>query len=175
MEVSVQIRQEQPSDYAEVYRLVKAAFAFSDHSDGTEADYLDALRKKAEFIPELSLVAEHAGQIVGQIVLYKTFISTPDKLLAALVLSPVSVRPDYFRRGVARAMISEAFERARALGYTAVFLCGDPAFYHKFGFMPAFEYGIYHISDKTKSAEWCMALELTPAALKGIQGTVDIV
>ncbi len=175
MEASIEVRRERSSDYAEVYRLVKAAFEHTDHSDGTEADYLDALRNKDAFIPELSLVAEHAGQIVGQIVLYNTSVTTRDGPFAALVLSPISVRPDYFRRGVARAMMERAFDIARQMGYTAVFLCGDPAFYRKFGFIPTFEYGVYHISDTKKSAEWCMALELSPAALKGIQGTVDIV
>ncbi len=169
------IREEQPFDYAEVYELVKAAFEHSSHSDGTEADYLNALRNKDAFIPELSLVAEHAGQIVGQIVLYNTCVTTQDGPFAALVLSPISVRPDYFRRGVASAMMKSAFEIAQGLGYTAVFLCGEPDFYRKFGFIPSFEYGVYHISDETKSADWCMALELSPGALKGIQGSVDIV
>ncbi len=170
------IRQERPSDYNEVYALVQAAFAFSEHSDGTEADYLNALRKKDTFIPELSLVAERGdGQIIGQIVLCKTRISTPGRTLTELVLSPISARPDCFRQGAARAMMEKAFEIAKDLGYTAVFLCGDPAFYEKFGFVPTFEYGIYHISDANRSAQWCMARELSAGALKGIHGTVDIV
>ncbi len=100
------IRQEKPSDYTEVYELVKAAFTFSDHSDGTEADYLDELRNKDSFIPELSWVAEHEnGYILGQVVLYKTIVTTHNGPFAALVLSPISVRPDYFRKGVASAMM----------------------------------------------------------------------
>jgi predicted N-acetyltransferase YhbS len=39
------IRQEQLSDYAEVYELVKVSFASASHSDGTEADYLNDVRK----------------------------------------------------------------------------------------------------------------------------------
>ena len=40
-------------------------------------DYLEKLRAKDVFIPELSLVAEHnSGKIVGQIVLCKTDITT---------------------------------------------------------------------------------------------------
>ncbi len=170
------IRQERPSDYREVYELVKAAFAFSEHSDDTEADYLNALRKKEAFIPELSLVAEREnGQIIGQIVLYKTDITTPDKVVTELVLSPISVRPDYFRRGVARAMMERAFEIAKSLGYKAVFLCGDPHFYRKFGFAPSLEKEIYHISDASRNAEWCMVKELSFGALKGIHGAINIV
>ncbi len=174
--VLIHIRRERPADYTEVYQLVKASFATASHSDGTEADYLSALRQKDGFIPELSLVAENkSGKIIGQIVLYETDIATPDKTVTELVLSPICVHPDYFRRGIARAMMAHAFGLARSKGYSAVFLCGDPVFYRKFGFAPTYEYGIYHVTDTERNAEWCMALELRAGALNDINGTVDIV
>lgn len=98
------IRQEQPADYDEIYELVKKAFATSTN-DG-EWDYLNELREKDTFIPELSLVAENDdGKLVGQIVLYKTNITTADRVYTELLLSPISVHPDFFRRGIARAMM----------------------------------------------------------------------
>jgi len=167
------IRQEQPTDYDEVYELVKMSFATSTN-DG-EWDYLNEIRKKDTFIPELSLVAENEdGKLVGQIVLYKTNIITSNGVYTELILSPISVHPDYFRRGIASAMMAEAFQIARKMGYTAVFLCGEPEFYGKFGFKPSYEYGIFHIADETKDAKWCMALELIPGALTGKSGTIDI-
>jgi len=172
----MKIRQERPADYPEVYELVKKSFATSPDADGTEADYLNDVRKKDAFIPELSLVAEHEnGKLVGQIVLYKTDITTPDETITALVLSPICVHPDYFRRGVARALMENAFALAKDLGYPAVFLCGDPQFYRKIGFAPTYEHGIYHVTDAEKNAEWCMVRELIRGALKGINGIVDIV
>ena len=172
--MSIRIRQEEPADYAEVYALVKAAFTVDSPGEG-EWDYLNEVRKKPSFIPDLSLVAvtdEH--QIVGQIVLYETAVTTDRGAFTALVLSPLSVHPDYFRQGIARAMMTYAFVLARHMGYTAVFLCGDPLFYCKMGFRPSSAYGIYHIADETHTAEWCMALELTENALKNIRGTIDI-
>ena len=71
-------------------------------------------------------------------------------------------------------MMKEAFHIAQELGYTAVFLCGDPQFYHRFGFRGAYEFGIYHVADKFRYGEWCMALELKEGALSGITGTIDI-
>lgn len=131
--------------------------------------------KKDTFIPELSLVAENEdGKLIGQIVLYKTYITTSNSVYTELLLSPISVHPDFFRRGIARAMMMEAFRIATKMGYTSVFLCGEPDFYHKFGFKPSYEYGIFHIADKTKDAKWCMALELTPGALTGKAGTISI-
>jgi len=117
----MKIRQEHPADYPEVYELVKTSFATLPDADGTEADYLNDVRKKDTFIPELSLVAEHEnGKLIGQIVLYKTDIATPDKTITELVLSPICVHPDYFRRGIARALMESAFARARDLGYSAL-------------------------------------------------------
>ena len=61
------IRTERPDDYEAVYSLVEQAFASAEHSDGTEQDLVAALRKGEAFVPELSLVAEIDGKIVGHI------------------------------------------------------------------------------------------------------------
>lgn len=122
------------------------------------------------------MVAENEdSELVGQIVLYKTTIVSPEKEVTELVLSPICVHPDYFRRGIARAMMEKAFQIAKNMGYKAVFLCGDPTFYHKIGFRPSYEYNIFHIDDKSKNAEYCMMRELVDGALNDISGIVDIV
>ncbi|WP_242949695.1 GNAT family N-acetyltransferase [Clostridium pasteurianum] len=93
----MKIRQEKPDDYLEVYELVKKSFATSSHADGTEPDYLNEIRKKDSFIPELSLVVEnHDGKLIGQVVLYKTIITLLDRKITELLLSPISVHPDFF-------------------------------------------------------------------------------
>ena len=172
----MKIRQECPSDYSEVYELVKISFATSSRSDGTEPDYLNELRTKNTFIPELSLVVENEnGRLVGQVVLYKTDIISPDKIITELVLSPISVHPDYFRQGIARAMIDEALRIAKGMGFRAVFLCGDEAIYEKLGFLPSCRFNIYHKNDESKKAGWSMVRELYSGALNGISGTVDTV
>ncbi|MCL2517723.1 MAG: N-acetyltransferase [Oscillospiraceae bacterium] len=165
------IRQETPSDYAEVYRLVKISFATNADDDGTVPDYLNDLREKETFIPELSLVAEIAGKLVGQIVLYKTTFGKYTELL----LSPISVHPDYFRRGIARAMVDEALRIAKGMGFRAVFLCGNPEIYGRLGFVPTYKYNIFHKNDESKTAEWSMVRELYDGALDGITGIIDTV
>ena len=144
--MKINIRRETTADYAEVYELVRMSFSTSSHSDGTEtADYLNEVRTNNTFIPELSLVAEaSSGKIVGQVVLYETDIHTPTGKRTELLLSPICVHPAYFRQGIARAMTNKALDLAREMGYKAVFLCGEPEFYRKLGFVPTFEYGIYH-------------------------------
>ena len=167
------IRREQPSDYEEVHTLVSKAFASVPYGDGTEADYLDKLRGKDTFIPGLSFVATEDGQIVGQIVLYRTDIATREGPQTQLLLSPISVHPDYFRRGIARAMTEHALAKAAAMGYRAVFLCGNPEIYKKLGFVPTYQYSISHRQDAR--AQWSMVRELYAGALQGVEGMIDTV
>jgi len=172
------IRQEKPSDYDEVYQLVKESFStvYTGCAQPDEQDYLNELREKDAFIPRLSLVAENDdGAIIGQIVLCKTMVTAPCREFAALLLSPICVHPGYFRRGVARAMVEEAAGIAKEMGFRAVFLCGDPAVYGKLGFVPSYRYNIFHKDDPSKTAQWSMVRELYSGALSGISGTVDTV
>ena len=157
----MKIRQEKPSDYNEVYELVKISFATNSDDDRTTSDYLNEIRKKDTFIPELSLVAEgDSGKIIGQIVLCEMRINTKNEEIVELLLSPICVHPEYFRKGIARIMIEKVFDIARIMGYKAVFLCGNPELYKKFRFKPSCEYNVFHITDELKNAEWCMAYEL---------------
>ncbi len=168
------IRQETPDDYNAVYELVKKAFATTLHCDGTEQDYLNDIRKKKSFIPELSLVAVKNENIVGQIVLYKMQIICHDIKITQLVVSPLSVTPTYFGQGIGSKLLNTGCEKAKELGYKAVFLCGDYLYYSKFGFVPTYQFGIYHKNDNDKNANWCMVKELEKGFLNEISGVVDI-
>jgi len=172
------IRQEKPEDHSEVYLLVKTAFtAVSINGDEPdEHEYLNELRGKDTFIPELSLVAESDdGKLIGQIVLYKTVITGLRENCTELVLSPISVHPDHFRQGIARLMVEEALRLAGEMGYKAVFLCGAPEIYRKLGFVPSYLFNIFHKDDDSKTAEWSMVREIYGGALTGVTGTVDTV
>lgn len=167
--MEVFLRQETPVDYPEVHRLVYKAFATENEFD--VACYLEEVRSKDTFVPELSFVATLAnGKIVGQITLYKTDIITDTDRITQLVLSPISVLPEYFRKGIAGKMIAFALQKAKKMGYIAVFLQGNPRFYEKFRFEPTYKYNIYHETDKEKNADHCMVNILKPGALDGITG-----
>lgn len=167
------IRQEQPYDYDEVYRLVKESFLTENHTE--EPDYLDALRTKPEFIPGLSLVAEtDDGTIAGQIVLYQTTINYNDSQDVQLVVSPLSVLPLYFRRGVGSALLREGLKIGRETGYKAAFLMGDPGYYSRFGFMPSYKFNIFHKDYREQKVDFIMAYQLYENALDGKKGIIDI-
>ena len=169
--LSIRIRKETPDDYAKVHELVDRAFSTTHLGDDDTAEYHAKVRKKDTFVPDLSFVAELAdGSIVGQVTLFHTDIITETGRIKQLVLSPISVLPEYFGKGIAREMIGFALSKARGMGYVAVFLQGNPRFYEKFGFEPSYKYDIYHEKDEDRNAEYCMVNVLVPGGLDGITG-----
>ncbi len=132
------IRQEQPKDFDEIRALVKAAFEVAEHSDGTEYLLVDKLRGSAGFVPELALVAEEDGKVVGHIMFTKAKIGTE----TALALAPLSVLPVAQRTGVGTALLHHAHQIAKDLGYSAIVVLGSEHYYPRVGYRPAKNYGI---------------------------------
>lgn len=169
------IRQEQKEDYKQIYRLIETAFETAKVRDGDEQDYTSRLRESASYIPELALVAEHDGNLIGHIMFTKTNVTDGGQKHEVLLLSPLSVLLEHRSKGVGAALVTEGFRLARKMGYTAVFLAGDPAYYGKFGFRPTFTFGIACPDNIPKDLHGnFMACELVPGALDNIQGTADI-
>lgn len=160
------IRPGLPEDRATIREVVRQAFG----GETKVLALLDALFESPTFIPELSLVAEERGEIVGHVLFSRIAIETPDGDVRALVLSPMSVAPGWQRRGIGSALIRSGLERARDLGHRIVVVEGVPAYYPRFGFVPAREQGLeppYPVPDSA-----FMVLELEPGALQGVHGTV---
>ena len=133
------IRQEHNKEFHSIYALVKAAFESAEHADGNEPDLVNALRKSDSYIPELSLVAEIDGKIVGHIMFTKLKIGNQ----VQLALAPLSVLPDYQKQGIGTALIQEGYTRARALGYEYSVVLGSEKYYPRTGYLPAKDYGIF--------------------------------
>lgn len=135
----MKIRQEQLNDYEAVYKVVQAAFANAEHADGNEQDLVAALRKSAAYIPELSLVAEEQGKIIGHIMFTKAFVGSA----AVLALAPLSVLPEYQRQGAGSALVEAGHEVARRLGYGYSVVLGSEKYYPRFGYVPAESFKIF--------------------------------
>lgn len=160
------IRQETSNDHNIVYNLIRDAFDGAEHSDGTEQDLVEALRKNKEaFIPELSLVAEDNGVITGHILFTKMQVGD-DTVLA---LAPLSVKPEYQRQGIGMALIQEGHRIAAALGYGYCVVLGSEIYYPKTGYQPAEDFSI-EIPEGIPSQNY-MAVQLLPHA-KPIHGKV---
>lgn len=103
--------------------------------------------------------------------LTKPHIVNGDSKFEALLLAPISVVLEYRNKGIGSELIKESFRLARKMGYTVVFLVGNSAYYHRFGFRPVVTFGIKHTHNIPD--ENVMACELVPNALNGISGTID--
>lgn len=132
------IRQEIENDFEEVYVLIKEAFETAEHADGTEQDLVVALRKGDSFIPELSLVVEIDGQLVGHILFSKAKVGSS----TVLALAPLTVKSAFQRRGVGSELINEAHKIASQLGFEYIIVLGSERYYPKFGYLPAEEFNI---------------------------------
>ncbi len=160
----MEIRQEQADDYNTVFHVITEAFSHAEHSDGNEQELVTLLRDTPSFIPELSLVAEENGKIVGHILFTKITIGET----IGLALAPLSVLPSYQRRGIGLALICEGHRIARQLGYHYSIVLGSPAYYSRAGYLPASLYGIkapFEVQD-----EYYMAFKLQDHApqIKGM-------
>lgn len=159
------IRPERPGENDTVETLVEAAFA-----SPVEARLVVALRRGPHVVPDLSLVAERDGVVVGHAIFTEATVDglPPESLL---VLGPVAVRPDHQRRGVGTALIETGLADARDLGYRAVVLLGSTDYYPRFGFRPAAAFGLENPWDAPDPD--FQAVELDPGALDQASGVVE--
>ena len=124
------VRTEQKGEEQVIHDLTDAAFAGAEHSDGTEAVIVKALRDAGALT--LSLVAEQDGAIVGHVAFSPVTIGGED--VGWYGLGPVSVWPEQQKKGIGGALIREGLSRLEALGAKGCVLLGDPGYYHRFGF-----------------------------------------
>ncbi|WP_417910950.1 GNAT family N-acetyltransferase [Candidatus Electronema sp. PJ] len=124
------VRDEKRADIAAISEVTMAAFKSLEISHHTEQFIIEALR--AANALTLSLVAEIQGRVVGHIAFSPITIS--DGSPNWYGLGPVSVLPEYQRRGVGKSLIREGLARLHNLKAKGCCLVGHPQYYRKFGF-----------------------------------------
>ncbi|MBT2584594.1 N-acetyltransferase [Arthrobacter sp. ISL-95] len=140
----VVLRSERPEDRADILELTARAFSVSpvtgEPVEGRplEVGLLEELFECSEYIPELSIVAEMGGEIVGHAMSTRGWIDD----LKLVALGPIGVLPPFQRRGVGSALMRETAARATALGEPAIALLGSPLYYPRFGYVPATSMGV---------------------------------
>ncbi|NQV21492.1 MAG: N-acetyltransferase [Rhodospirillales bacterium] len=118
----VTVRDAVNADAGAVRRLVSDAFG-----QPAEADLVEALKRSGAAV--VDLVAELDSEIVGHVLLSK--LQAPSRCVA---LAPISVAPKHQKSGVGSALMDQAVRRAKADGWAAIFVLGDPGYYTRFGF-----------------------------------------
>jgi putative acetyltransferase len=129
------LRAERPEDHDAIATVTAAAFG-----KPREARLVETIRASDRVVPELSLVAEQAGEIVGHVML--SYVDLEGSARRLLELAPMSVAPGRQRRGIGSALVREALRRAEERREPLVLVLGHPSYYPRFGFRLAAELGL---------------------------------
>lgn len=126
----VLIRDERRTDQSAISDVTVAAFESMEISNHTEQFIIEALRAAGALT--ISLVAEVDGRVVGHIAFSPVTMS--DGTQGWYGLGPVSVHPDFQRKGIGKALIKTGLSRLKDLGANGCCLVGHPQYYRQFGF-----------------------------------------
>jgi putative acetyltransferase len=157
--LDVKVRQETKDDSAEVLEVVRLAF-----NRKVESQLVEKFRQNPKYIPELSLVAEYEGHVIGHILFFPIEVKVDRETLQTLILAPLSVHPSYQRRGVGGELVTAGLVIVKQLGYHSVLVVGHPEYYPRFGFRRASEWGL-SIKEAVPSDAF-MAIELVKDGIK---------
>jgi putative acetyltransferase len=118
----------------------------------------------------VSLVAELDAQVAGHILFSPATIETPGHPLSiGLGLAPVAVLPELQNRGIGTALVETGLDAARQLQAPFVVLIGHPAFYSRFGFMPA---GSFNLTCDFGAGDAFQIIDLIEGSLHEAGGVV---
>lgn len=158
------IRNETPDDYAAVEHITREAF-WNLHIPGCDEHYLvHLMRTHADFIPELDFVIELDGRVIGNVMYTKTrLVDESGMEKQILTFGPLSIHPDYQRKGYGKILLEHSFTQAIALGYDTIVIFGDPNNYVSRGFKSCKKYNVCLENDVYPCA--MLVKELIPGAL----------
>jgi putative acetyltransferase len=134
----VEIRAERPDDVQAIADVVAAAFGSE-----VEARLVEQIRSSPNFVPELSLVAEADGRVVGHVMVSCATLQGDGTSHRIANLSPLAVAPEAQRQGIGSALVREVVARAEQRGEPLVVLEGSPVFYGRLGFEHSVLYDIH--------------------------------
>ena len=170
--MSILIRREQPSDVNATRCVVKNAFGRTD-----EADLVEHLRFERAFSVGLAAVsrsdvtAAESHGVVGYVAFSSVTIGERERESNGLGLAPLAVTPKHQRCGIGGALVDAGLVHCRRQDANLVVVLGDPDYYPRFGFRPAYLLGLT-CEYESVSREAFMAVELTPGRHKHCGGVV---
>jgi putative acetyltransferase len=169
---NLNIRLENETEYREVENLVRESFWNVYRPGCLEHFVLHELRKNPDFVPELDLVLEKDGKIIGQNMFMRAVIQSDDgREIPIMTMGPIGILPEFKRMGYGKFLLDHSLERAAERGCGALCFEGNIDFYGKSGFRPASEFGIrYHGLPEGEDASFFLCRELIPGYLDGITG-----
>lgn len=110
-----------------------------------------------------ALGTEPLYTIVGHIICSHAAVQLQDKSIPVLNFGPLSVLPQYQRKGVGAKLLKTMIAKAKTMGFGAILFFGRPEYYPQFGFVEAAKFGITDCNGANYPA--FMAMELQPGYL----------
>ena len=167
--MELKLRQEKPTDYQETEFVTREAF-WNQFAPGCCEHYLlHVMRENPAFVPELDVVAECGGRIVGNVAYARGVIKGDNGTeYEVLTLGPLAVLPEYQQMGIGSQLMEYTRNLARDMGFRAIVLCGDPDYYSGKGFVPAETFGIR--TAENMYAAFIQVCELSEHALAEAKG-----
>ena len=158
------IRLEKPQDWREVENLTREAFWNVYRPGCTEHYVLNQYRNNPDFIPELDLVMEEDGRIIGHVMFSKAEIVLDDgSVFPSWTFGPISIHPDYKRKGYGLKLLQYALKKAKEMGIGLLQMEGNIEFYKHAGFDLASKLNIhYHAEPRESEVPYFLAQELIP-------------
>ncbi len=155
---------------------------FTEYQDETEGRMVRALveeiRSKKYYLPELELLmVDEWEEIIGYVMFSDFYLLNGmqkcyEKEL--LLLTPTAVKTSLQRQHISKELIEYGFEKARAMGYKAVLVEGNPRNYNSRGFETSAKHNIHPgKSVHLPYIDCLMIKELVPGALGHMQGMVE--
>lgn len=166
------IRKEIPADYRTVENLTREAF-WNVYRPGCFEHYvLHQFRDRPEFVKELDFVLEVGGQIIGHVMFVRAEIQADDgSVLPIMTFGPLSIHPDYQRKGYGKVLLDYALEKAAEMGVGAVCMEGNIDFYGKCGFDVASKSGIHYYAEPLENeVPYFLLRQLKAGFLDGVTG-----
>lgn len=169
---NILVRLERKTEYREVENLVRESFWNVYRPGCLEHFVLKCLRDDPAFVPELDLVLEKDGVLIGQNIFVRANIRTDHGIeVPILTMGPICIAPEWKRKGYGKLLLDASLEKAAAMGFGAVCFEGNILFYGQSGFGYASEFGIrYHGLPEGEDASFFLCKELIPGYLSGITG-----
>lgn len=166
------IRLEKKEDYKEVEKLTREAF-WNVYRPGCMEHYvLHTYRELDDFVKELDLVMEKDGKIIGHVMYSKAEIIEDDGTkIPIMTFGPISIHPEYKRKGYGKKLLDYSMEKAKKMGAGALCIEGNIDFYGKSGFVVASTKGIhYYAEPREEEVPYFLVKELEEGFLDDITG-----
>lgn len=166
------IRLETEKDHKAVETLTREAF-WNVYRPGCSEHYVvHTYRSNPDFVPELDFVMELDGKLIGHVMFVRAVIKADDgRMLPMMTFGPISIHPDYQRKGYGKILLDYALKKAAEMGVGAICMEGNIDFYGKCGFTVASTHGIhYYAEPREEIVPYFLIRELKKGFLEGVTG-----